>query len=109
MTKNPAAAMVAGRGELVDGALKTVESVRLSGERNLKCLVVSVAADFAGCHLWDLRVISSLKGRILEEKQSSVGAAVWDMTLRSCPDSAAPRTLRHSRKIFRSLYARIQP
>jgi len=51
MAQDPAAAMVAGGRELIDRTLKAVEDVCLSGKRNLECLVVAVAANFAGSHL----------------------------------------------------------
>ena len=51
MAQDPAAAVVAGGRELIDRTLEAVEDVRLSGQRNLECLVVAVAANFAGRHM----------------------------------------------------------
>jgi hypothetical protein len=56
MAQDPAAAMVASGRELIDRTLKAVEDVCLSGKRNLECLVVAVAANFAGSHLYFLRL-----------------------------------------------------
>src|SRR4051812_35825542 len=44
------AAVVAARGELVDGALERIERVRLTVLRDLERLVVVVAAAVAGSH-----------------------------------------------------------
>ena len=51
MTENSATAMITRRGELVDRTLETVEDMRLTGKRDLKRLVISVAANLAGRHL----------------------------------------------------------
>jgi hypothetical protein len=63
MPENSAAAMVTGGSELIDCTLETIEHVCFSGKRNLKCLVVGVAANFAGRHLSFLRLIVLGQGR----------------------------------------------
>lgn len=47
---DPAATMVAGWGEGVNGALKTVEGMAAAAHRHLERLVVLIAANFAGTH-----------------------------------------------------------
>ena len=51
VTNDPASAVIAGRSEDVDCALKAVEDVRVSiTHPDFECLVVRVAAEFAGAH-----------------------------------------------------------
>jgi hypothetical protein len=48
---DPAAAVRAGRGQRLYGALETIEYVRLTAQGNLEALVVVVSADFALSHI----------------------------------------------------------
>src|SRR5688500_16109387 len=50
MTDDPAAAVIAGRCEGVDGALERVEGVALGAQSHLERLVVFVAADLTDSH-----------------------------------------------------------
>jgi hypothetical protein len=49
---DPAAAVDAARGQGVNGALETVESVHFAVEMDLQRFVVFVATDFTSCHDW---------------------------------------------------------
>ena len=51
MPDNPAMTVGANRRELVNRALKAVESMALAGEHNLECLVVIISASFAPSHV----------------------------------------------------------
>jgi hypothetical protein len=50
MPDNPAAAMGAGRGEGVDGALEAVKRVGFAAHNNLKTFIILVAANFTYAH-----------------------------------------------------------
>ena len=50
MPEDAGATMIAGRRERVDGAFEAVERMRLAVHRDLKRLVVVVAASFARSH-----------------------------------------------------------
>lgn len=52
MAENPAAAMVACRGQRVNRAFEAIEDVRASAECDLKRLVVGIPANFTSFHVY---------------------------------------------------------
>jgi hypothetical protein len=52
MSDDPDSAMTTGWCEHVDGAFETIEGMRVSVHRDLKSLVILIAAGFTGCHGW---------------------------------------------------------
>ena len=50
VTHNPASAMIADRGQPVDGTFKAVEGMSISGGDDLKREIVVVPANFASSH-----------------------------------------------------------
>src|SRR5437763_15777849 len=51
VTENSASAMIAGWGELVNGAFETVKNVGRSGKSDLKSLVILISTHFTDCQV----------------------------------------------------------